>query len=249
MSKRTSSPCRHLFLRRSMRNGALALASASLVAATVSMSQSAALSTSLTPKSSPSVAAASANCPWVAQSLHHSTTASALASQVVARMTPSELANFVVLRQQGPIENINVGVARLCIPAITMIDGPGGVGGNLTGVTQFPSEISLAATFNPAIAKTVGVAMALEALRKGFDVLQAPDLNLVRSPLSGRSFETYGEDPFLASVMGVAAIEGIQLTGVMAQAKHLGAYTQENARARLNQLVSQRVINEVYNAP
>jgi beta-glucosidase len=164
-------------------------------------------------------------------------------------MTPSELANFVVLRQQGPIENINVGVARLCIPAITMIDGPGGVGGNLTGVTQFPSEISLAATFNPTIAKTVGVAMALEALRKGFDVLQAPDLNLVRSPLSGRSFETYGEDPFLASVMGVAAIEGIQSTGVMAQAKHLGAYTQENARARLNQVVSQRVMDEVYNAP
>jgi beta-glucosidase len=250
MTSRTSSLRRHLFTTRSLRNASFALASASLVAATVSMSQSGALSTPLTSlTSSPRVAALSAKCPWVAQSLHHSATASALAGQVVARMTPSELAHFVVLRQQGPIENINVGVARLCIPALTLIDGPGGVGDNLTGVTQFPSEISLAATFNPTVAKTVGVAMALEALRKGFDVLQAPDLNLVRSPLSGRSFETYGEDPFLASVMGVAAIEGIQSTGEMAQAKHLGAYTQENARARLNQLVSQRVMDEVYNAP
>lgn len=164
-------------------------------------------------------------------------------------MTPNELAGFVVLRQRGPIENINVSVPRLCIPSITMIDGPGGVGGNLAGVTQFPSEISLAATFNPAIVTTTGRAMALEALRKGFDVLQAPDLNLVRSPLSGRSFETYGEDPFVASVMGVAAIEGIQSTGEMAQGKHLGAYTQENARPRINQLVSQRVMTEIYNAP
>ena len=188
-------------------------------------------------------------CPWIQESQQHVATARILASQVVARMTPSELAGFVVLHQQGPIENINVGVPRLCIPALTMIDGPNGVGGNLTGVTQFPSEISVAATFNPSVAQAVGFAMAQEALTKGFDVLQGPDLNLVRSPLSGRAFETYGEDPFLASVMGVAAIEGIQSTGVMAQAKHLGAYTQENARARLDQVVSNRVMTEIYNAP
>ncbi|MDH2902738.1 MAG: glycoside hydrolase family 3 C-terminal domain-containing protein [Actinomycetota bacterium] len=244
-----SSPSRTpFFSRRTVRNSTLALAGVSLLAATVSMSPWRTPRTSLStiPLNAEVI---STNCPWVAESLHHSATASSLATQVADRMTPSELANFVVLRQQGPIENINVGVPRLCIPAITLIDGPGGVGGNLTGVTQFPSEISLASTFNPSITTTVGRAMALEALRKGFDVLQAPDLNLVRSPLSGRSFETYGEDPFLASVMGVAAVEGIQSTGVMAQAKHLGAYTQENARARINQVVSQRVMTEIYNAP
>ncbi|NNN07720.1 MAG: beta-glucosidase [Acidimicrobiaceae bacterium] len=249
MARSGLSDSRHSRPRRWFAHGAIVLASSCLIAATVSMSQSGATSSSLTPSAALKAATVSANCPWIAESLNRSATASTMAAQVAARMTPSELANFVVLSQQGPIENINVGVPRLCIPALTLVDGPGGVGANLTGVTQFPSEISLAASFNPAITKTVGTAMALEALRKGFDVLQAPDLNLVRSPLSGRTFETYGEDPFLVSVMGVAAIEGIQSTGVMAQAKHLGAYTQENARARLDQVVSQRVMTEVYNAP
>ena len=192
---------------------------------------------------------AATTCPWVQQSRSHSASAKALASEVAAKMTTSELVNFVVVSAKGPIENINVGVPRLCIPALTLTDGPNGVAGNLTGVTQFPSEISVASTFDPSTAQAVGRAMGQEALTKGFDVLQGPDLNLVRSPLSGRAFETYGEDPYLASAMGVASIDGIQSTGVMAQAKHLGAYTQENARARLDQRVSARVMTEIYDAP
>jgi beta-glucosidase len=188
-------------------------------------------------------------CPWINESLHHQGTAAQLAAQVVARMTPSELANFVVLHAHSGVENFNVGVARLCIPALTLVDGPSGVGGNASGVTQFPSELAVAATFNPLTAHQIGYAMGQEALAKGYDVLQAPDLNLIRTPLSGRAFETYGEDPFLASVMGVAAIEGIQSVGVMAQAKHLGAYTQENGRARIDQVVSMRALNEVYDLP
>ena len=198
---------------------------------------------------SASSSSVASSCPWIQQSQSHGVKDSVLASEVAARMTTSELVNFVVVSAKGPIENINVGVPRLCVPALTLTDGPNGVAGNLTGVTQFPSEISVAATFNPSTAKIVGRAMGQEALTKGFDVLQGPDLNLVRSPMSGRAFETYGEDPYLASAMGVAAIEGIQSTGVMAQAKHLGAYTQENARARLDQVVSARSMAEIYDAP
>jgi beta-glucosidase len=191
----------------------------------------------------------STRCPWIAESLQHRATAEHMAQQVVRLMTPGELANFVVLHAGAGVENFNVGVARLCIPALTLVDGPGGVGNNAQGVTQFPSELAVAASFNPVVAHQVGFAMAQEALAKGYDVLQGPDLNLIRTPLSGRAFETYGEDPFLASLMGVAAIEGIQSTGVMAEAKHLGAYTQENGRARLNQRVSGRVLTEIYDAP
>jgi len=194
-------------------------------------------------------AVATAGCPWIRQSQLHQASAGVLAREVAAKMTNSELVNFVVVSQTGPIENINIGVPRLCIPALTLTDGPNGVAGNLTGVTQFPSEISVASTFSPVVAQALGVAMGQEAITKGFDVLQGPDLNLVRSPLSGRAFETYGEDPYLASVLGVATIKGIQKNGVMAQAKHLGAYTQENARARLNQVASARAMNEIYNAP
>jgi beta-glucosidase len=188
-------------------------------------------------------------CPWIAESLHHHLSATQLAAQVVARMTPSELANFVVLRAAPGVENLNVGVARLCLPALTLVDGPSGVGNSATHVTQFPSELSVAASFDPATARQVGFAMGQEALAKGYDVLQAPDLNLLRSPMSGRAFETYGEDPFLASVLGVAAIEGIQSTGEMAQAKHMAAYTQENGRARIDQRVSARTLVELYDAP
>ena len=189
------------------------------------------------------------HCPWISESLHHRASASHLAQEVVRLMTPAELVNFVILRASGGVENVNVGAPELCIAPLTMVDGPSGVGNGTSGVTQYPSELAVAATFNPLVARQVGFAMGQEALAKGYGVLQAPDLNLIRTPLSGRAFETYGEDPFLTSVMGVAAIEGIQSTGVMAQAKHLGAYTQENGRSRLNQGVSGRVLTELYYAP
>ncbi|MDE3030213.1 MAG: glycoside hydrolase family 3 C-terminal domain-containing protein [Acidobacteriota bacterium] len=212
----------------------------------------------LAPMFTPSVGASSAShvavspsaqCPWIGESLQHHGTASQWAAQVAARMTPDELANFVVLQTGAGIENFNIGVPRLCVPELTLVDGPSGVGANALGVTQFPSELAVAASFNTATARQVGFAMAQEALTKGYDVLQAPDLNLIRSPLSGRAFETYGEDPYLAGAMGVAAIRGIQSTGVMAQAKHLGAYTQENGRARIDQLVSRRALAEIYDLP
>nr|MBW4030323.1 glycoside hydrolase family 3 protein [Acidobacteriota bacterium] len=193
--------------------------------------------------------APTSQCPWIAESAHHQGTAPQWAAQVASRMTPDELANFVVLQAGAGIENFNVGVPRLCIPELTLVDGPSGVGANARGVTQFPSELAVAASFNTTTAHQVGFAMGQEALTKGYDVLQGPDLNLVRSPLSGRAFETYGEDPYLAGAMGVAAIRGIQSTGVMAQAKHLGAYTQENGRARLDQLVSRRALAEIYDLP
>ena len=191
----------------------------------------------------------SSPCPWMGEARHHTQTATQMASQVVARMTSADLAHFVVLRAVAGVENINVGDPQLCIPSLTLVDGPGGIANGATGVTQFPSELSVAASFSVDTARQVGFAMGREALTKGFDVLQAPDLNLIRSPLDGRAFETYGEDPFLASVLGAATIEGIQSTGVMAEAKHLGAYTQENGRARLNQMVSARALVEVYDAP
>ena len=228
-------------LRRRSNCAAILLVAVGLVVATLPLI--------ISSDSLASTVASAQQCPWIQESLNHLKTPDVLAGEVVAKMTNPELVNFVVVSQTGPVENINVAVPRLCIPALTLTDGPNGVAGNLTGVTQFPSEISVASTFSPTVAQSVGLAMGQEAITKGYDVLQGPDLNLVRSPLSGRAFETYGEDPYLASAMGVATIQGIQKNGVMAQAKHLGAYTQENARARLNQVVSARAMTEIYNAP
>ncbi len=188
-------------------------------------------------------------CPWIEQSLNHQLTPSALADEVIGRMTLAQKVNFVALSTYPPLENANVGVPNLCIPPLTLTDGPNGVANGLQFVTQLPAAIGVGATFDPSLARAIARVMASEARAKGIDGVQAPNLNLARVSVSGRIFETYGEDPYLTSVLGVAAIRGIQSLGEIADAKHFTAYTQETARARLNQRVSARALAEIYNAP
>jgi beta-glucosidase len=188
-------------------------------------------------------------CPWVEDSLHHRGSPSTLASEVVAKMTLPEKAGFVILRTRRGTENVNVGVPSLCIPPLTLSDGPNGVANKVSGVTQLPAAIGVAASFDPAVAQATGQVLGAEARAKGFDVAQGPELNLARVPQSGRIFETFGEDPYLTSVLGVANISGIQSAGVMANAKHLTGYTQETARIRLDQVVPLRALAELYDAP
>lgn len=190
-----------------------------------------------------------ARCPWVLQSLRHSASPLALATEVVAHMTLAQKVNFIELSTYPPLENANVGIPGLCIPPLTLTDGPNGVANGLQFVTQLPAAIGVGATFDPSLARAVAGVLASEARAKGIDGVQAPNLNLDRVPFSGRIFETYGEDPYLAAALGVAAIRGIQSLGEIADAKHFTAYTQETARARLNQRVSARALAEIYNAP
>jgi len=189
------------------------------------------------------------SCPWVKESRHHTKTPAALAEQVVARMTLMEKAQFVTLGNGHDIENFNQGVPSLCLPPLTLSDGPDGIAGLTTGVTQLPAAIGIGASFDPSLAEATGELVGQEARTKGIDVVQGPDLNLARVPFSGRIFESYGEDPFLTSALGVANIEGIQSTGVMALAKHFTAYSQETARARIDDDVTPRALDELYNAP
>jgi len=188
-------------------------------------------------------------CPWLEQSLQHSMSATALSNEVIAKMTLAQKASFVILATYPPLENSNIGVPSLCLPPITLTDGPDGVANGLTGVTQYPAAIVIAASFDPSIARAVGEEEAVEARTKGIAVVQGPELNLARVPEGGRIFETYGEDPYLTSVLGVADVKGIQSTGDLAEAKHFTAYTQETARLRLNQIVSTRALAELYDAP
>jgi beta-glucosidase len=193
--------------------------------------------------------AATSQCPWIAQALHHTANAMTLTNEVIARMSLNQKASFAILATYPPLENSNVGVPSLCIPPITLTDGPDGVANGLTGVTQFPAAIGIAAGFDPSVARAVGNAEAVEARTKGIAVVQGPELNLARVTQGGRIFETYGEDPYLSSALGVADVRGIQSTGDLANAKHYTAYTQETARLRLNQIVSARALAELYNAP
>jgi beta-glucosidase len=168
---------------------------------------------------------------------------------VVGRMTLQQKISFVVLSVRDGVENINAGIPDLCIPPLTLSDGPNGIAYGVRGSTQLPASIGLAASFNPAVTYAVGQVQGAEAEAKGIDVVQGPELNLARVPVSGRIFEGYGEDPELTAAMGLADVEGIQSQGVMAMAKHVTAYNEEADRSRLNQDVTLRELDELYDAP
>ncbi len=140
-----------------------------------------------------------------------------------------------------------VAIKRLGIPSLNMTDGPAGI--RMGPATSFPSGMALAATFDPAIVNRVGKAIAREAKAKGFNVLLGPAVDVQRVPLAGRSFESYGEDPFLNARMGVAYIRGVQSENVIATIKHFAANNQETDRKTLDSLVDERTLNEIYFPP
>jgi beta-glucosidase len=192
---------------------------------------------------------ASSSCPWVNEARAHDRSPATLAAEVLARMTVEQKIGFVALTQSSTIESANRGVPSLCIPSLTLTDGPDGIAYGARGVTQLPAAIGVAASFDPAVAYATGQVAGAEARGKGLDVVQGPELNLARVPQSGRTFEAYGEDPYLAGAMGVANIDGIQSQGEIADAKHFTVYNQEADRVQLNQAVSQRALTEIYDAP
>ena len=153
-------------------------------------------------------------------------------------MSVAEKIGFVELLRRGEVENFNNGIPALCIPPLTLVDGPDGVAAGLARVTQLPAAIALAATFDKSLAYDYGKVLGGEARAKGFDAVQAPELNLAQVAQSGRTFEAFGEDPLLTSVMGVAEARGIQSRGEMAVAKHFTAYNQETDRQTLREVVS-----------
>jgi beta-glucosidase-like glycosyl hydrolase len=144
-------------------------------------------------------------------------------------------------------------VDRLGIPSLKMTDGPAGARGSkwtYGSLTTFvPCGISLAATWDPALVEKVGTVLGEETRRKGCQVLLAPTMNLSRSPLGGRNFEGYGEDPYLVGAMSTAMIRGIQSQGVGACMKHFIANDTETRRFNVDQTIDDRTLREVYMKP
>src|SRR3954467_13804914 len=136
---------------------------------------------------------------------------------------------------------------------IVMSDGPAGVRGRLWDErdpsANVPSPTALAATWDAALVARMGQLLAFECRRKGVDVLLAPTVNLHRSPLGGRHFECFSEDPWLTSVIGAAYVHGLQAEGVAATVKHFVANDSETERFTLDARVSERVLRELYLLP
>ena len=190
-----------------------------------------------------------ADCPWLARAMEHGESPADLARLVTGRMTLSEKLGEIALISLGPYENVDTGVARLCIPPFSLQDGPQGLAFGDVNVTQLPAPLGVAATFDVGLARSYGEVEGEEAAGQGFDLVQGPTLDLLRVPENGRAFEGYGEDPLLVSDLGVADVEGIQSRGVMAQAKEFVAYSQETDRGALDDEVATRPLEELYLRP
>src|SRR5882757_1934623 len=144
-------------------------------------------------------------------------------------------------------------IPAIGLQSIVMSDGPIGVRGTEWTADDpsiaLPSPTALAATWDQGLARRAGTLLAQEARRKGVHVLLAPTVNLHRSPLGGRHFEAYSEDPYLTGRIGVGYVEGVQSGGVGTTVKHFVANDAETDRFTVNNLVSERALRELYLAP
>ena len=149
---------------------------------------------------------------------------------------------------------ITVENKRLGIPATVLADGPAGVhidarrdnDSQTYYATGFPIGTCLASTWNTDLVEQVGRAIGNETLEYGCDVILGPGMNLHRNPLCGRNFEYYSEDPIVTGWMGTAFTLGVQSQGVGVSAKHYAGNSQESARTKVDERISQRALRELY---
>jgi beta-glucosidase len=146
-----------------------------------------------------------------------------------------------------------VAVPRLGIPQLKVTDGPNGARGAWGNMgpasVATPVGIALGATWNPALVEKVGNVLGDELKAKGAHILLAPTVNIHRTPIAGRNFECYSEDPFLSGMIASAYIKGIQSKGVGACIKHFVANDQEYERFSISAEVDERTLREIYLEP
>ncbi len=177
-------------------------------------------------------------------------------ADLLARMTLEEKVSM--LAGSGWMES--TGIPRLGIPEIKMADGPMGIrlwtgSSAVTSVegqvhtfssTAFPAGIDIAASWDPALAQEEGQAIGEEVKSVGRDMILGPTVNIQRTPLWGRNFESYGEDPYLAGRLAVGYITGVQSQGVIPSVKHFVVNNEEFERHRIDVAVDERTLHEIY---
>ena len=143
------------------------------------------------------------------------------------------------------------------IPAMFLSDGPHGLRkqaekgdhlglGASVKATCFPTAATMANSWDPALGEELGKALGEEAAANGVNMVLGPGLNIKRSPLCGRDFEYFSEDPYLAGKMAAAYIRGIQANGVAACPKHFAVNSQELRRMSMDSVVDERTLREIY---
>ena len=216
-----------------------------LLAAAVLAGLLAVPATAAASQASATQATASTSCPWV-------TSRAPIAQRVAQLMSQMSLADKITMVEGHGTTNPYVfytpAIPSLCIPAVGLEDGPAGVADGLTGVTQLPAGVALAATWDPSLAKQYGQVIGAEEYGKGASANLGPTVNIDRDPRWGRSFEALSEDPALNAALDVPEIDGVQSQDVESQVKHLADYNQETYRNTPadNVIIAPRTEQEIY---
>jgi beta-glucosidase len=187
------------------------------------------------------------SCPWMNTSLSPADRA----HQLVAAMTLDQKISMVEgSGYPGTGPGVGAGsvaaIPSLCVPRLGLADGAGGLGNGNTGVTAWPAPIGQAAAFDTSTQKAFGQSLGEEFVQKGENVWLAPNVNMARYPLNGRTFEAYGEDPYLSGQTAAAGIQGIQSQHVIATVKHYLANNSETNRNFESSNMDDRTMHEIY---
>ena len=182
--------------------------------------------------------------------LDHGLPARVRAAAVVAQMTLDEKITELHGIQDSQHKRYVPGIPRLNVPPMRITNGPAGVGPGddpqQLPATALPAPIALAASFDTGLAREYGNVTGAEARDLANSLVEGPDINMARVPVNGRTFEGYGEDPYLAGQLSAADIQGIQHNGVIAEVKHYAANNQEADRFKINEIVDDRTLHEIY---
>ncbi len=175
------------------------------------------------------------------------------AKEIISKLTLMEKAALLSGKNEWESRNID----RLGIPSIVFSDGPHGLrrqegAGDHLGLnaslpaTCFPTAATVANSWDPGLGEEIGAALGEEALAQNVDVLLGPGLNMKRSPLCGRNFEYFSEDPILAGKMAAAYVRGIQSQHIYSCPKHFAVNSREYRRMAMNAVVDERTLREIY---
>ncbi|MEK6310417.1 MAG: glycoside hydrolase family 3 C-terminal domain-containing protein [Curtobacterium sp.] len=171
----------------------------------------------------------------------------------IAHLTIEQKASLLSGRDFGSTKPIDAAGIR----SVTMNDGPHGIRyqgadsdhlgiGGSTPSTCFPPAVAVGSSWDPELAAAVGTGVAYEAASFGIDIVLGPGVNIKRSPLCGRNFEYYSEDPLVSGVLGAAFVTALQDVGPGASVKHFAANNQETERMRISADVDERTLREIY---
>lgn len=175
------------------------------------------------------------------------------AASLVAEMTLEEKASLMSGTAFWHLQDIE----RLRLPKVVVSDGPHGLRRQLEGsdhlglgqsvkATCFPAGVCIASSWDVSLCREMAERLGAEAKAAGVSVVLGPAINIKRSPLCGRNFEYYSEDPYLAGELACSYVNGMQSKGVGTSIKHFAANNQETARMRVDTCVDERTLREIY---